>query len=267
MCDQIKKEEELKILNFYNQGLSIGRIHKLTGNHVTTIKNSLIRNNIKIEKRLRKKYIIKNENYFENIDTQNKAYILGLLSADGYNNQKEAKVIIELLEKDKEILEQISNEIYKNYILKNRLNSYNHPTSKIVIYSRKISDDLSKLGCIQKKSLILDFPNIKEELLSHYLRGYFDGDGCLSLRKKDKNGTLSFMASKIFNDKLEILFKTKFNIHSKSYWKKGTSINVTQLCIAGNRQILKILDWLYKDANIFLNRKYNRYIELKNHLK
>jgi len=46
-----------------------------------------------------------NENYFDEIDTSNKAYILGFLYADGYNNRINNTVVLSLFKQDREILE------------------------------------------------------------------------------------------------------------------------------------------------------------------
>jgi intein/homing endonuclease len=50
----------------------------------------------------------------------------------------------------------------------------------IRLYGKKLHDDLVKHGCVEKKSLILQFPkDLSQELISHFVRGYFDGDGCI----------------------------------------------------------------------------------------
>ena len=109
------------------------------------------------------------------------------------------------------------------------------------------------MGCIPRKTFTLDFPTndqVPEHLISHYMRGYFDGDGWLG--KKD----ISITSSELFCTKLAEYLKLKLNIQTRARIKT----KVIELCFT--RKSTKIfLNWLYNDSNIFLNRKYQRYLE------
>jgi hypothetical protein len=139
-----------------------------------------------------------NHNYFDQIDTEDKAYFLGLLFADGNNyvkskNRKYYTISIVLQERDKKILEKMRDTIAPGYNLyfykpknKNCQNTY-----KLSIRNKHLSDQLSSLGCVPAKSLILKFPNHNifknKNLIKHFIRGYFDGDGCLGIYNLKKN--------------------------------------------------------------------------------
>ena len=127
------------------------------------------------------KYKINHE-YFNSIDTEEKAYILGFLCADGSISKKgKSCLTISLQYGDYDILEKIKKAVQSESPIK----SYTYNGRKycnIAFYSERICDKLKENGCVCNKSSHLDWNNIKisSTLLSHFIRGYFDGDGCLS---------------------------------------------------------------------------------------
>lgn len=213
-----------------------------------------------------------NENYFNKIDTEDKAYFLGLLYADGYNNEEKYCISINLQELDKDILEKfkisiesnrpLSYIIYKNkkYDNCNRQNQF-----KLNISNKKLSKQLSRLGCVQRKSLILKFPTKKQvpnKYLKDFIRGYFDGDGGFSLYY-DKNNwrkmTAEIISSEYFCYSLKDFLTKKLNI---GIWI-NKSKKAKTLKISGTNQVMKFLDWIYKDSKVYLNRKYNKYKDIR----
>jgi hypothetical protein len=128
--------------------------------------------------------------------------------------------------------------------------------------------DLEKLGCPQAKTEIIKFPFwMRHDLLNHFVRGYFDGDGGLSKEFKVKKGytlyRLNIVSNPTFIDQLNDIcleiFGQKFYINKYHKHKK-----TTQLAVSGNRLIESFFSWMYNNATIFLNRKYNIYQELLN---
>lgn len=205
-----------------------------------------------------------NEEFFEKIDKEDKAYFLGFLYADGCNYPEGTRIIIALHEKDKDILEKFKLLLNYNrplYYKKTKDNEGNQYV--LTISSKKISQDLEKLGVVKAKSLILEFPTVDqvpENLYHHFIRGYFDGDGCIksNLHKQYNRldfrwsilGTEQFVkgAQQIMMKGLD-LSKTKIRLHRSAYY----------LEYSGNKQCMKIGDWLYKDATIYLQRKYEKF--------
>ena len=117
---------------------------------------------------------------FEIIDTEEKAYWLGFLYADGSVSSTDNRIELGLAEKDLNHIEK-----FKEFIgIPNKI-SY-RPQTKSYRYSFKsipCKEDLIKHGCVPKKSLILKFPTeeqVPEHLIRHFIRGYFDGDGWFS---------------------------------------------------------------------------------------
>ncbi len=157
-----------------------------------------------------------NENYFSSIDTEEKAYFLGLLAADGCNTEECHKICLGLQLQDKYMVEKLN----KALLDENRI-SYSRPrkvllkkenriincqgSANFALTNKKISSDLAKLTIISRKSLTLKFPSheqVPEYLIRHFIRGYMDGDGCLSRRFNNNAArwTVNLVSSKEFCD-------------------------------------------------------------------
>lgn len=126
--------------------------------------------------------------------------------------------------------------------------------------STYLSSQLYDKGLVQNKSLILTFPKwLDEELIPHFIRGYFDGDGSIS--PSGNGAQCSIVSTKMFIDDLCKILDEKFNLHyTKSLASEKTGNKITTvLKICTQKDVKIFLDWIYKDASIYLERKYERY--------
>lgn len=264
-----------KIISLYLSGKDTYETASIIGCSQTFIMNTLKRNNIpRRSTQIYTTKYISNENFFDIIDTEEKAYFLGLMYADGNNYVRSPhsyEVSIALMEKDKLILEKLRDLLSTNTLLK-YLTFKNTKWSNqylLRINNKKMSEQLSKLGCVPKKSLILTFPNediVPTHLINHFIRGYSDGDGSIYSRIPKNNGYVNYgwqiTSTKNFCNSVDHLLSNKLNIHfSKSLVHPKTNQITTTLSVGGNLQVRKVLDWLYQDATIYLPRKYNKYQE------
>ena len=120
---------------------------------------------------------------------------------------------------------------------------------------------LKRLGCVPNKSLTLEFPTEKQvpkHLVNHFIRGYFDGDGSLSTNGKANGYKVSFEGTDSF---LEVL-KDVLKVNTKISKRRENSSN-SYLRFGGNLQVLEKLNYLYHDATVYLDRKYNIYVKIK----
>lgn len=215
--------------------------------------------------KLRRKYSI-NENYFDVIDTEAKAYFLGLLYADGYNNEKKKIIKISLQEMDVDILEKFNKEIKSNNTLKFiHKKTKNHQNQYcLMIYNKRISEKLHELGCIQAKSLILEFPTeeqVPQHLQRHFIRGYFDGDGHFGLSEDGLRYSLSITSTYMFLERVQMIIQNEIGLNSKLFFcNKRYEKSTRALKMSSRLKIAKLLNWLYKDCNFYLQRKYQKYL-------
>lgn len=218
------------------------------------IRSILIKNNI--VSKSSKKYSY-NENIFENIDNEEKAYWLGFLYADGYvrSDKRGNELKLKLGVKDKEHLLKFKIFISDDEIPVFYEEYKNSKCYKVSINSKKIVNDLIKLGCINKKSLIIKFPIIKDELKNHFIRGYFDGDGSISYSKKMVLLNI-ISGSNIFLSEISKVFES---IGTKNSNLVGVSNIYKYIQFSKMEDLYKIYQFLYKDSSIFLDRKKIKY--------
>lgn len=205
-----------------------------------------------------------NEHYFDKIDTPNKAYCLGLLYADGCNLETHGSIAISLQERDKHILDAIKAEMeldkplsFTDYSTKNNAPKNAQNQYRLDINSRHMSTVLAGYGMVSHKSLVLQWPEfLNENLYSHFIRGYMDGDGSIS-----KVGfRLSFVGTKDFCTRIAQILQEKFNITYSMMEASGHNGITFELYIRKIENTKPVLDWLYQDATLYLKRKYDIYI-------
>lgn len=248
---------ENEVINSYldlKSIIKVSKIFKCSHSHINKI---LKKHDINIQPKGRNRIYNLDEDYFKNIDIPEKAYIFGFLTADGCNDNR--SICINLNKKDIEILEFIKNQISpdsKIRTLKNNMLGLN-------IYSKKLCKDLYDLGIIPNKTKIIEFPKIKNEYLSHYIRGCFDGDGCVSTikqsNKKRESIRFSYVSGSLnFIKSLEEIFRTKCNLKSKKIYKQK-SINAYYLNYSSKEEVEKIYNFIYKNSCFHLDRKYQKF--------
>jgi intein/homing endonuclease len=245
---------------YLNENYTLKQLGKEFGCNYATIRNLLNKHNIK--SRGNKQGFPRNEYYFNNIDTKEKAYWLGFLYADGcvHSNNNEISVQItdeEHLVKFKKAIGAINHKIT---IIKDKRFQNAKTLYMFSIKDVQLHKDLCKWGCVPNKTLLIEkIPNIPRDYISHFIRGYFDGDGSLHYLKGTNNFRISFTSgsSKFLED-----IKKELNIISISLGHSKDT-NTYQLQISGRKQIEKILNYLYKDSteNTRLDRKYSKYLE------
>ncbi len=192
-------KKELEILKKYYSTKTLTELSQIIGRTKNAIKVKASKIGIK------KSEYTCNYRYFEKIDNPDKAYWLGFIYADGWiniNKKTGAGVFgLELQITDKKHLEKLSYCLQSNYKISTRericaLSKYTDKLNKtciLRIYSRELVDDLIRLGVTQHKTYELhSLPNINPILMNDFIRGFFDGDGCVRERTRiKKNGMVS----------------------------------------------------------------------------
>lgn len=217
-----------------------------------------------------KKYLI-NESSFLNINDEKSAYFLGFIYADGSLGQYNGNysIRIEIQEKDKSILED-----FNKFLESTRPISETYKKEKryykLSISNKKIYHNLLNKGLIPKKTFLIKFPNeniIPKHLICHFIRGYFDGDGCITCSKNNKSSiSFNLVSNFSFLQKMQELLIDQIGL-SKTKIIKTKSEGIGKLCYSGSKNAEKFYDFIYKDSSIFLKRKYEKFSMLLQNIK
>lgn len=251
------------IIEKYNNKISAEKIAKELGINASTVCRILKRNGVELRNasdRLRKHDL--NENFFENIDSEQKAYFLGYLYADGTISSK--RNTISLTSIDLDIIEKFSQILFS----KSRIDSHEieHDSGTKSTYhtvyaqSNKLHDDLVKLGCTPCKSFTIRFNKdiVKPELIRHFIRGYFDGDGCICLTS-DSHPVVDITSNKDFiNDLLDFL-RVELDMEFNKIGQRRKDTDTRNIQITSFDNVKKFLDYIYKDATVYMDRKFGYY--------
>jgi hypothetical protein len=281
---KFKSTEEFdnKIVEEYLQGKSTVAIHKEYGITIDIARSILKRKKIKMRtlSQAFKKYHF-NDDFFAIIDTEAKAYFLGIILTDGYIGDKD--VVLELNCKDRHIIETFvecvngNNKIHE--ITKNPNTTFNttiSTTSRLSFRSNKMVQDLRKLGIEKNKTFNMNIPKLPEHLERHFWRGVLDGDGYVSIckaRAKDKKRSTAENAQYFLYKVLEVgicghintvtsfsNFLEKNNILASKIFPDHSIFSVR---VSGSKNGIKFLNLIYSDSDpkLCLKRKYEKYLE------
>lgn len=235
--------------------------------------SALDRTESSVQNKMHKTGMVKSEKYnynkrfFQKIDSEEKAYWLGFFFADGYTQKslerRYCEAAIMLGVKDKSHLKKLNNSLNGNIEVTTRLKGTGfgdgklHEMATIRLYSIDLVDDLISWGCVPNKVKHMTFPAISKEYYWPFIRGFFDGDGCIILNKQRRTPSCDFASTSY--DFLQVIRKFLFEEKICSYYTQEKS-GVWRLYIRGMENCVEFLDKLYGDSTIYLDRKYYRYI-------
>jgi hypothetical protein len=208
------------------------------------------------------------DKYFDVIDTQNKAYILGWIMSDGYVSKN--KLVFGI--KDLEILEFIKKEMGSGHKISEVFESdkrtkKTYQKYKLQIISRKVSESLNNLGIHQAKSFTVDLPTINKELYSHLIRGLFDGDGYIGEGKNSSNTTFPrfslIVSEKLYNSLLPIFIDLNIIPKKPEIVAEKDGNRILKVRVYKKKELRYFFNYIYGEGDVMkLNRKYNKFKEL-----
>ncbi|QMW06368.1 hypothetical protein [Spirosoma foliorum] len=243
---------EGEIADLYKSGDTILSIAAKFGCNRRYISGALLR--VGLSKRThseqQRKYYV-DESFFDEINTEAKAYFLGLLYADGYNSNRFFAIGLQL--RDRHILEAFKEVLQYEGPL--HCSPSNQNVCTLVVSSKKMCARLSEIGCVRKKSLVLTFPTaVPKILVHHFLRGYFDGDGWVTIGKTTKQPTIGMLGSDSFINSTSTLIAESLSIKVTTR-KHCVSEGILRCYICGSINCRLLGDYLYTSASLFLARK------------
>ena len=185
------------------------------------------------------------DTFFSTIDTEEKAYILGFIAADGCVLAQYNRLTIVLHPRDRDILERIRACLHSQNILREYAGKW--PSVKWTTTSERLIHDLGHYGIVSKKSLTLAYPDLPKPLERHYIRGLWDGDGHISRHDIVLKGSQ----------------ETTANVQRVIHDATGCLLRITPqnniFALRGSGRDAPAVRWLYEHATIAMARKLNAY--------
>lgn len=205
-----------------------------------------------------------NEHIFDQIDSEEKAYWLGFIFADGYINSsplREGVKNIYQFELSLGLKDQEHLEKFRKFMEYEKSLIIDAHRCRFILANKHLWNILNNYGCTPNKSLTLKFPIIPKDLMRHFIRGYFDGDGCITRYvhntcvspRIELLGTKQVLEQILFYSNTSAKYKHDER-HSEETWSLDWS----------KQEGIKFINYLYQDCSIYLNRKYELYQFFKN---
>lgn len=266
-----------KAAELYKTGeYTLEKVGEMVGNTRTVLSRHFKKMGIEVTQPLR--IYEYDDNFFEVIDNEIKAYWLGFIYADGSINENRFSKCLEIGLKISDIdhLAKFQKDLgYKEIHIQKRitrLNGKEYPSCRISVPNNKMCNDLIRHGATPRKSLTLTFPtHLRKDLIPHFIRGYFDGDGTISYRKKFDKWRISLLGTEAFLTGILNYFSQEHGVVNERYGgltnqyfggqvkiqdRKGN--NAFSIEKSGNGMV-KILNIMYGNATRYLDRKYELY--------
>ncbi len=248
-----------EIANHFKVGeTKIANLIKKSGNKLKTISESKLKYSCNWE-------------YFENIDSPDKAYWLGFIAADGNvciakytkNGKCHFNFRVQLAQAEKNHLEKFKFSINSNHLVRlaRKKTQFHKNLYFLLITSDKMFNDLVKCNIVPRKSLILEYPNnLKDNLQRHFIRGYFDGDGCVSVCKRGYISVEIVSGSFLFLEKMCNILNRQLNLNVKLKQERKSLFRIR---ITSIKKVTKFFHYFYDNvsSDVYMDRKYDKFIE------
>ena len=253
----LTKEEFNTLIEMNNQNYSYKKIGEILNCNKDTVKNIMERNGIQKTKSTLKNHNIISD-YFSNIDTEEKAYFLGLLLTD--DSVRNNNIRLQLKRSDEYMIKRFRDCLNSDVVIQQDQRE-GKECSEVEINCPQIIQDLKKYNIVPNKTYLITDINIDlipNHLQKHYLRGLIDGDGTIYIDKTEKyiQPVIGFCAYseqcvaslQHFIDEVILQENNHNQIHK---------YNAYQCRWKGANKCNKIFHYLYDNATIYLERKYN----------
>jgi hypothetical protein len=189
------------------------------------------------------------------------AYVLGFIAADGCVASNRKSLAIKLAQKDQELLERIRDLIAPAIKLRDEyrtLESGIHHYTVLAIGSTYICRRLMSLGIGPRKSLTMVFPNVPDQYVRHFIRGYFDGDGCISKDSVSNAWSMSVLGTEKFLKTMGDYISSATGIGKKTV-SMVSGIYRIRYAMGDS---MKIYRWMYDGGSLYLARKRHGFEQL-----
>ena len=252
-----------KIVQILNTSFSFDKVRSILQDNSIHIRNLQESAQTKIMPDLRKYQI--NDNY--NFQSHNGAWILGLFAADGYlpiTKGAKNRLVLTLQRRDEDCLELIKNELQYTGPINRYESVIGFPNSSLAFTSVLIREQFESFGIINAKTFKLEHlpKNLKEEFWLDYLRGYFDGDGCVYKKRETSIATNYTSVNKNFLKEIKDYLANKLQLQGGSIIQNNNAYQLNY----GKYDSLKMCSAFYDNDYLALPRKKEKFIALRKQL-
>lgn len=272
--ETIKHEELLPYhaewAKLYEEGMSTNEIARKYGEDSTTVWRAVKTSGVETRKagEVNRKYFVQNDHVFDVIDTPEKAYWLGFLMADGNvyfkHGYAEAMLQVNLARIDEGHIEKLRTFLGTDSPIR-QVDTTN--SVHFAVGSTNLTNGLINQGCVPRKSLIIKYPKISDDLQWSFILGYFDGNGSI-IKSKDrglgKKYDARFSISGGSRDFVTGLQISLLQVARLSSVITSTVKNTHKLSVGRKQDIAKLHKWFYANATVYLDRKKLKFDELIN---
>ena len=191
------------------------------------------------------------EHVFDSIDTEEKAYWLGFIWADGCIASRDYNFEMALAEKDKEHLEKFNLFVkHKRSITKKicKINGKECIAYRSSFNSKHFWNTLNNYGCTPKKSLTLKFPKLEifkePQFVYDFIRGYFDGDGCITHKNKEHTQIAFSLCSSIIVEPSSVISTLITSAGAKAFFTNSASSSLHSMISIFSPLSSSTIDWI-----------------------
>ena len=189
---------------------------------------------------------VKFHDCFSNIDSEEKAYWLGFLAADGHARKNDNGIILSIQKSDVDHLEKFKGFIQCSRAIRDRGDG----TVTLNFSSSLMNKDLKRYGIKTDGVYSFCLPRLEPELMRHFIRGLIDGDGWVCLEKP----RLGVVCNTQIANEIKVFIFSQTNVQGKT--AQTHKCGLISFCIYGKNQVLFVANWLKKDASVLLERKW-----------
>lgn len=254
-------ERELEIaIALFEDGMSLTKISKLLGRDRNNMAKKFNEKGIETKQGFHNKKSF-NKNFFDEWNEKS-AYWLGFIFADGHLSNKNG---LEVCIKDKEHIEKFKADINSEHKVSTRIVS-GYAYYRITIHDTYLGNQLRNLGVVNNKTYYWEIPKVPDEYMRHFIRGVFDGDGSFHIDKnteyKGGHCTYSIVSYNIevLNSLKNAIVRTS-NLTEQDIHIYDNKNRVPCLNICTIKGLDEIFHYMYSDATVYLDRKYNKYLD------
>lgn len=269
--NKLTPDQECEVCELYKSGMSGPELTEKFGLAPNSIIALVRRHGYEVRTFKERKYSI-NDNFFDIINCEAKAYFFGLLYADGNVARDSPEIVISLQERDVDILYKLNNLVTNDRQITERTHSgvpHHQRQFQLKMYSHHMKRVLGSYGMVPAKSLIKKFPDVimnsDEDVIRHFIRGYFDGNGSIGIyyRLSRSSGYSTPFTIASSHDMCNGL-KQVIEMYVPVTLSIGVYDNISKVRIQNHQGVKDVLNWLYIDSEFYIDRKYKIYKDIVN---